>query len=76
MRRLRTAAGFSQESFAAAAGMHRTYMGQIEGGRANTSLDILERIAGALRIPVSALIAEAEAEGRRSSPSVSGTQPN
>jgi transcriptional regulator with XRE-family HTH domain len=66
IRRARTAAGYSQEAFAVVVGTHRTYMGQIERGRANVSLDILERVAGALKIPVSALIAQAEGEGRRS----------
>jgi transcriptional regulator with XRE-family HTH domain len=67
IRRLRRAGGYSQEAFARVAGTHRTYMGEIEGGHANVSLEILERIAGALKIPVSTLIAEAEAEGRRTS---------
>jgi transcriptional regulator with XRE-family HTH domain len=64
VRRLREAAGFSQEGFADAVGVHRTTMGRIERGAFNVTLATLERIAKGLRIPASALLAEAEGEGR------------
>jgi transcriptional regulator with XRE-family HTH domain len=60
VRRLRTDAGFSQESFADACQLHRTYIGSVERGEVNISLDNLERIARTLRMPVSRLFAEAE----------------
>ena len=62
VRRLRTRADFSQESFAAAAGLHRTYMGLIERGQVAVTIVTLERIATALRMTPSALLAEAERE--------------
>jgi transcriptional regulator with XRE-family HTH domain len=68
VRRLRTAAGYSQEDFADVVGLHRTTMGKVERGAFNISLETLERLAKGLRMPVSALIAEAEAEGRRTTP--------
>jgi transcriptional regulator with XRE-family HTH domain len=64
VRRLRTEAGFSQESFADACDLHRTYIGSVERGEINISLDNLERIARTLKLPVSKLFAEAEQGGR------------
>jgi transcriptional regulator with XRE-family HTH domain len=63
VRRLRTQAGFSQESFADACHLHRTYIGSVERGEINISLDSLERIARTLKIPLSGLLLEAE-QGR------------
>jgi transcriptional regulator with XRE-family HTH domain len=62
IRRLRTDAGYSQEGFAAACGVHRTYMTSVERGRRNVSLEIIERIATALKIDTGELLTEAEAE--------------
>ncbi len=50
----------SQEEFADVVGMHPTYVSNMENGRYNVSLQNLERIATALQIPLSSLIAEAE----------------
>lgn len=52
--------GFSQEGFAEAAGLHRTYVSDLERGERNVSLQNLVRIANALEIPLSRLVAEAE----------------
>ena len=60
IRGLRAAAGFSQEKFAIAAGVHRTFMGNIERGDANPSLETLEGIARGLGIKVWELIEQAE----------------
>lgn len=62
VRRLRKDAGFSQESFADACHLHRTYIGSVERGEVNISLDNLERIARRLKVPVSRLFTEAEQE--------------
>lgn len=62
VRRLRARADYSQESFAAAAGIHRTYMGLVERGRVAATVVTLEKIADALDISPSALLAEAERE--------------
>lgn len=72
VRRLRTAAGYSQEAFADRIRMHRTSMGAIERGKGNVTLGTLERIARGLGMRPSALLAEAEAEGRRSFTSPTG----
>lgn len=63
VRALRTEAGYSQESFADACKLHRTYIGSVERGETNISLDNLERIARTLKVPVSRLFLEAE-QGR------------
>jgi transcriptional regulator with XRE-family HTH domain len=62
IRAARADLGYSQESFAYAVGIHRTYMGAVERGERNVSLRNLVRISNALRIPLSRLIAEAENE--------------
>ena len=50
IRQLRINAGFSQESFAAHADIHRTYMGGIERGERNPTLTNIIKIAQALNI--------------------------
>jgi transcriptional regulator with XRE-family HTH domain len=52
--------GYSQEAFANACGVHRTYVGKIERGEQNLSMGSLVRIAKGLRIKVWELIREAE----------------
>lgn len=60
IRELRAERGYSQESFADVVGLHRTYMGGIERGERNVGVVNLARIAQALDLPTSGLIAEAE----------------
>lgn len=58
--KLRKERGISQETFAYESGIDRRYMSDIENGKRNISLDILERIAAQLKMPISALLVEAE----------------
>ncbi len=60
IRRERSEQGFSQESFAHAVGMHRTYIGAIERGEQNVSILNLAKVANALKTPLSHLVALAE----------------
>ena len=60
IRELRKKAGFSQEGFADAAGVHRTYMGTLERGEANVSLGNLHKISKALGITLSELLRTVE----------------
>jgi transcriptional regulator with XRE-family HTH domain len=60
VRGLRSAAGFSQEAFAAKVKIHRTFMSTIERGKTNVSLETLERLAEGLDMHVWQLIRRAE----------------
>ena len=62
VRRFRERTRYSQERFANAIGIHRSYMWSIERGRANPSLDIIARIARGLGVPISKLFEAAERE--------------
>ena len=50
LRAYRLPQGLSQEAFAEVLGVHRTYMGGVERGERNLTLQSLERIADTLRI--------------------------
>lgn len=63
IRELRSQAGYSQEGFADVVGMHRTYMGSVERGEVNISLDNIERIASALELSAGALLVKADRAG-------------
>ena len=55
IRAQRKAQGLSQEQLADLAGMHRTYIGSVERGERNLSLDSIYALATALRIHVAEL---------------------
>lgn len=57
IREQRTIRGLSQEALADAAGIDRSHMGKIERGERNLTLMNLMRIAGALGVRPSALLA-------------------
>jgi transcriptional regulator with XRE-family HTH domain len=50
IRSRRQALGFSQEELAARVGLHRTYVGSLERGERNVSLENILRIAKALAV--------------------------
>ena len=56
VRRFRNAQNVSQEGLAALAGLHRTYVSQIERKVTNTSLDNIAKLALALRIHAGELL--------------------
>ncbi len=49
---LRVSRGWSQEQLAEAAGMHRTFVGQVERGQRGLNVLGLWRLAGAFNIPI------------------------
>lgn len=56
LKTLRASRGLSQEALADLVGLHRTYIGSVERGERNISIDNLERIAVAFDISVSQLL--------------------
>jgi transcriptional regulator with XRE-family HTH domain len=50
LRRYRETQGLSQEAFAEVLGWHRTYVGGLERGERNVSLQVVERIAERLEL--------------------------
>lgn len=52
VRELRKERGFSQERFAAASGLDRSYYGGVERGERNVSLENIAAIARALDVPI------------------------
>lgn len=55
VRQLRTIQGYSQEEFAHQVGLDRSYMGGVERGERNVSLENIFRIARALGLPLAEL---------------------
>jgi len=55
IRELRSTLGLSQEQLADAAGLHRTYIGSVERGERNVSLQNIVAIARALNVTPSIL---------------------
>jgi transcriptional regulator with XRE-family HTH domain len=56
IRRARKAAGLTQQQLADRAGLHRSYLAGLEGGRRNASLLTLAAIARALRLELAELL--------------------
>ncbi len=56
LRHLREAKGLSQEAFAHDAGIHRTYVSDIERGVRNPTITIAEKLAVALDVTTSAML--------------------
>lgn len=56
IRLIRIHAGMSQESMAAEAGLDRTFVGTLERGQRNISIDNIALIAQAIRVPAHELM--------------------
>ena len=60
IRNYRTQKGLSQEKLAELSGCHPTYIGQLERGEKNATLESIERISNALGITLSKLFEKLE----------------
>ena len=58
LRKFRTLSKLSQEDLAELADLHRTYIGSVERGERNISIDNMERLAKALGLRVLDLVRE------------------
>lgn len=57
LRRNREAMGWSQEEFADRAGIHRTYVSDLEGAKRNPTITVVERLAKPFGITASDILA-------------------
>jgi transcriptional regulator with XRE-family HTH domain len=60
VRSLRERSGLSQEALAAKAGIHRTYVSSVELGKVRLGLDVAKKLAVALGLALSEVVALAE----------------
>jgi len=58
VRKERNKIGLSQEGLASKAGVHRTYIGMIERGEKNITLENIEKVAKALNLKLSDLFSD------------------
>ena len=65
VRRLRLQQGVSQETLAASASLHRTYISLVERGLRNPSLTVIRQLATALHVTATELVCAFEAEIKR-----------
>jgi transcriptional regulator with XRE-family HTH domain len=56
LKHYRKKAALSQEALAEKAGLHYTYIGQLERGEKNATLESIEKVAMALTIPLEVLL--------------------
>jgi transcriptional regulator with XRE-family HTH domain len=56
VRRLRTEKGWSQEDYADRAGIHRTYVSDIERGARNPTVTVVEKLAKPLGVQTGSLL--------------------
>ncbi len=74
LRVLRTARDLSQERLAADAGVDRAWVSEIERQMGNVSIDLLDKLAEVLEVPIGALFAEIP-HGAGSPPILVGGRP-
>jgi transcriptional regulator with XRE-family HTH domain len=76
IRGLRLQKGFSQESFADHCGLHRTYMGSIERGERNLTIQTVLTVAEGLGISMADLLLGIEKEIEAAKPTVHAKKAN
>ena len=58
LKEIRKRRNLSQEELAALSGLHRTYVGSVERGERNISIDNMECLADALNIKIEELLSD------------------
>ena len=76
VRRLRVEQEMSQERLAYDAGVDRSYLGGLERGEANPTIDLLERIADTLGVPLIELLSAIEEGATKSEGLPKGRKPS
>jgi transcriptional regulator with XRE-family HTH domain len=66
VRKARLAKGLSQEDLAEHADLHRNYVGGVERGARNISVDNMEKLARALETTIPALLENSSSDPRKS----------
>jgi transcriptional regulator with XRE-family HTH domain len=75
LRRLRTEQLMTQESLAVDAAVDRTVISEIERGKHNASIDLLDRIAAALRVDIEDLVRNLPSDAKEPAPLKVGRKP-
>lgn len=68
LRRLRTERGISQETLAADAGVSRAHMSELERKNASATVDLLDRLAVVLEVPLVEFFKEPDAGAKKPKP--------
>ncbi len=76
LRTLRTGRGLSQERLAVDAGVDRAWVSEVERGQGNTSVDLLDRLADALGVPIGDLFRAVPEDAGPAAPLPSGRRPS
>ena len=75
LRRLRVLRGQSQEKLGLDAGVDRSYVGRLERAQENPTVDVLERLARALAVPIAHLLNPARSGDTAPKPLRAGRKP-
>jgi len=75
VRKIRVRRGITQEALAAAAAVERAYLGSLERRSENPTVDLLDRIAEALEVPLAELFRKPAVREREPAKLTAGRKP-